>query len=608
MATVTEREKRRVGKRRPGSRSAADDATAATEASTLPQPRAAWYRSTFALAMYSAVLLFLSFPLSLAPLSWVARAFAAEAPAFLTSIQIALWPLAWLAPVFWLWLIREPQLAGRRPYRALWLAGFAYNLLVFHFLVLPHWSGVFGWLALSAYLGVYLPAFVGIARVAVHRLRVPLILAAPTVWVGLELIRGHAFTGISAALLGHTQVYWTSLIQIADAFGAYGVSLLLMFVAACIVDTLPSADREWRWWPGPLGACAVIAALAYGNYRLQQIPPGDADRAVRVAVVQGTVETVFDSTPEEARARMLGAFEQHRELTSRALRDFDGVQLIIWPESMFTATDLLDQRTAADDSTQSQENLSQRETVRYAQGLDPYSEERSPARMLVGTHTVRLTDDANHHHNSALLFDRDGAAAARYYKSHLVIFGEYVPLGNVLPWLYRFSPIGAGLTPGEQPLAFETGGLRFAPTICFESLVPHYVSRQIGRLQKQGASPDVLVNVTNDGWFHGSAGLDQHLASNMFRAVEQRRPMLVAANEGVSAYIDGTGRIVKALPRQREGIIVCDVRPDGRDGWYQHVGDLPAWCLAALTLLAVVAGVWLQRRGAATAEAKQPSV
>ncbi|MEQ8784718.1 MAG: apolipoprotein N-acyltransferase [Pirellulaceae bacterium] len=567
---------------------------AGAKASSPEKPPVPWRRSTLAFALYSAVLMFASFPLSLAPLSWVARALSLQAPTFLTSIHIHLWPLAWIAPVFWLWLIREKQLHGRRPYLALWGAGVVYNLLVFHFLVLPHWSGVFGWLALTTYLGVYLPAFVAISRAAVHRLRVPLIVAAPVVWTALELLRGYAFTGISAALLGHTQMHWTSLIQIADAFGAYGVSFLVMFAAACVVDTLPSLQRKWRWWPAPLAACLVIAALAYGTFRLHQTPPSQG--SARVALVQGTVETVFDTTAEEAYARMERAFDQHRDLTTRLLAENDGVELVIWPESMFTATDVVEERTAGEEFADTAYFDSQRQTARYAQGADPYDDRPAPARLLAGTHTIRYTDDATLRHNTALLFDRRGVPAMRYYKSHLVLFGEYLPLGDYLPWLYQFSPIGSGLAPGEAPQSFLVGGLRFAPTICFESLVPHYVQRQVTLLSREDASPDVLVNITNDGWFHGSSGLDQHLASNVFRAVENRRPMLVAANEGVSAHIDGSGRIVSTLPRQKAGVIIADVKPDGRDGLYQQVGDLPAWGLLALTALAAVAGVWLRRR------------
>ncbi len=100
-----------------------------------------------------------------------------------------LWPLAWIAPIPWLLLIRRDELGGRRPYTMLALAGFAFWLGVLHFMRLPHWATSFGWVALSFYFAFYLPVFVGLSRVAVHRLRLPVMLAAPAVWTGLELAR-----------------------------------------------------------------------------------------------------------------------------------------------------------------------------------------------------------------------------------------------------------------------------------------------------------------------------------------------------------------------------------------------------------------------------------
>ena len=119
-----------------------------------------------------------------------------------------LWLLAWVAPIPWVLLIRRRQLAGRRPYTMLALAGFSFWMAVLHFLRLPHWATSFGWVALSFYFAFYLPLFVGLSRVAVHRLRVPVILAAPVVWTGLELARAHLLTGMSMASLGHTQYRW----------------------------------------------------------------------------------------------------------------------------------------------------------------------------------------------------------------------------------------------------------------------------------------------------------------------------------------------------------------------------------------------------------------
>src|SRR5687767_6209358 len=150
-----------------------------------------------------------------------------------------LWPLAWLAPLPWLWLILQPQLPGKRPYLAIWLAGLVHWLIMLQGIRLAHEALYGGWFALSWYLAFYLPVFIGLSRVAVHRLRMPLAIAAPVVWVGLELIRGHLITGFSLALLAHTQTSWPMLLQISDLAGAYAVSFVIMTVAAAIAGVVP---------------------------------------------------------------------------------------------------------------------------------------------------------------------------------------------------------------------------------------------------------------------------------------------------------------------------------------------------------------------------------
>ena len=130
------------------------------------------------------------------------------------------------------------------------VAGFCFWMAALHWLRLPHWATSFGWVALSFYFAFYLPVFVGLSRVAVHRLRVPVILAAPVVWTGLELARAHLLTGMSMASLGHTQYRWIELIQMSDLAGAYGVSFVVMFVAAALARMFPAMlERMCRGQP-----------------------------------------------------------------------------------------------------------------------------------------------------------------------------------------------------------------------------------------------------------------------------------------------------------------------------------------------------------------------
>jgi len=178
-----------------------------------------WYRSTFFLGIAGSLLLWLSFP----PVAWG-------------------W-LGWLAPGPWLIVIRR-QSPGKRPYSALYVAGLLFWLAAVQWLRLPHPATCIGWFALSAYLACYLPAFAWLTRVGVHFIQLPLWIAAPVVWTGLELLRAHLLTGFLMAALGHTQVQWPAVLQISDTFGGYGVSFLMMLVAAAITTIIPQSWCE----------------------------------------------------------------------------------------------------------------------------------------------------------------------------------------------------------------------------------------------------------------------------------------------------------------------------------------------------------------------------
>lgn len=501
--------------------------------------------------------------------------------------------LAWVAPLPWLRLVQRPDWTVRHPYWQIWIGSSLHWLAVLQGIRLPYWVLYFGWIALSLYLASYLPCFVAAARVAVHRCRWPLVMAAPIAWVATELARGHVITGFSGALLGHTQLSWTSLIQISDLAGAYAVSFLVMTVAACLWRSLSS----WRSAVAHLAVAAglLLAALAYGHLRLEEAP---GPTRARVALLQGTYDTIFEYNPE----RNLDMFRQYLGLAEQASRAHPDLDLIVWPESTFTEnnphwilgptihapprTPLSPEEYAASVRERNAAFVGKAQEV--ARLVNGSSAARSPLRtcwQFVGVETVDLRESPSRSYNSGLLLDNQGRIAQRYDKMHLVMFGEYIPLARWFPVLYQWSPMAGGLTPGAGPVALRVAGLRFSPTICFESFVPHLVRRQLHMLARSGESPDVLVNITHDGWFWGSSILDLHLTCSAFRAVEHRRPMLVAANPGISAWITGDGRIVRQLERQRAGFIFAEVWRDGRFSLYSLWGDaLPSLCVIVVAM------------------------
>jgi apolipoprotein N-acyltransferase len=218
--------------------------------------------------------------------------------------------------------------------------------------------------------------------------------------------------------------------------------------------------------------------------------------------------------------------------------------------------------------------------------------------LLVGT-TTWVTGPGNKeaNYNSALLADPAGNVVGRYYKQHAVMFGEYIPLGDKLPWIYALTPMPRGMSVGDGPTALQVAGLTMSPSICFESVVPHLIRSQVIDLAKAGTPADVLVNVTNDGWFWGSSILDLHFRCSVFRAIENRKPVIVAANTGFSTWIDGSGRIRAVGPRRATAVLTAEVRPDGRTSPYHTLGDWPAALCGIFCL--VLAFVGSRRRVAA---------
>ncbi len=190
-----------------------------------------------------------------------------------------------------------------------------------------------------------------------------------------------------------------------------------------------------------------------------------------------------------------------------------------------------------------------------------------------------------------MLVDRDGKLLGTYDKHHLVMFGEYVPFSRWFPFLKRLSSLTGAAEAGIGPVALEIGGVFYAPSICYETVIPHVIRRQVATLDASGERPDVLVNLTNDAWYWGSSELDMHLACDVFRAVETRTPLVIAANGGISAWIDRHGQIRAQSPRQKPDVILADVELNraGPPTLYVRTGDwFAALCLTSCGILAII--------------------
>jgi apolipoprotein N-acyltransferase len=401
------------------------------------------------------------------------------------------WPwLAWLAPIPWLFLVRLPALPGHRPYVMLWLAGCVHWLLMEYGIRMAHPALNAGWVALAAYLAVYLPVVIGLTRVAVHRLRISIVVAAPVVWVGLELLRGHFLGGFSMGLLAHTQADFPLLIQIADLAGGYTLSFVIMLVTACLTRLIPlrgagvSPARPFvlqDLWPVLPVIAALAATLTYGQWRLAQTPPGHSGPSAKIALIQGSLDTVLIVTPERQRETL----DQYASLTQQAAAQQQNLDLVVWPESMFVLAERQLEEGAVpptqfagppEEFPKLVAALQSDFQIVLANMAAKANANTEPGgigtHLLVGGNTIIYGPGRPRVFNAALLANRQGNLAGRYYKTQAVMFGEYIPIVDWFPWLYDWTPLPGGMSVGDGPRVFDIAGLRMSPASVREHRAP----------------------------------------------------------------------------------------------------------------------------------------
>lgn len=548
-------------------------------------------------------------------------------------------PLGWVCLIPLLLLVRIPR-ATRLMYTATLFGGLLFTVPTLQWMRLGDPSMYIAWIALACYFALYFPTFVFLSRISVHRFRIPLPLAAPVMWVGLEYMRAYLLTGFSWYYIGHTQYRWTELIQISDITGAYGVSFVVVMLAACFTDLLPmSLMKRLQLFPTNLtpeeqsldqigrkqliqtAVCLALflSVLGYGYVRRGQAEFKDGPR---IALIQGNFPTSVKHDQNQWRSIYL----KHLVLMGAAVRHQP--DLVVWPETMFRWP-LVDRNGKTNEQLQAiapEIPLKKWNEPSVHKTLTNMSQEANAA-LVIGLDTVSAGDKRVEQYNSAVFVRPDVGITSRYDKIHRVPFGEYLPLRDTLPFLQVFTPYGAsfGIQPGKHAANFEYQDWNFAPVICFEDTVPQLVRsvmNQSSTAESPSAPIDCLVNLTNDGWFHGSSELDQHLITASFRCVENRTPMVRAVNTGISAVIDGDGMIVepdvfidgdnqgrKSFVNPKTGrwnksmnAVVIDTVPlDNRTSLYTKYGDWFAGFCCFSALFVFFMGLLLRKQKTAAA-------
>jgi apolipoprotein N-acyltransferase len=488
-----------------------------------------------------------------------------------------LWPLMWVALV--------PQIAvalqastHKRAFLYGWLTGTVANAIAFYWMdfLLEHFGHMPALEALPimgllvGYQGVAFGIFSWAVRRFEQRTRLPLVLLAPLLMVAIEL----GLPQIFPYYLAISQAFVPIVIQIADITGPLGVTALVLAVNGAIFDAWRLRGRGFRVAGRGLAVVGalIVADLAYGGVRLHQV---DARRAaapkVKTGVVQANVGIMEKWDPHEF-ARLLATHQSQSAELARA-----GAQLIVWPESSYPYALRRPPDPFAHD-------FQEDDARRVRRGFE--------TPLLFGA--VTRSTEEKYPYNTALMMNAAGDATAKYDKVFLMLFGEYIPFYDAIPWFTKLFPEASNFSRGSDPASFplqvDGRDYRLGPLICYEDILPGF-ARRVARLQ-----PNAFINITNDAWFGRTAEPHQHLALAVFRSIEHRIEMVRAVNTGVSAHIDAAGRVREQtesvdpaeLPTPTPKTLLVDLAMLPGGGLYRHVGDLFGFaCLGALIAILI---------------------
>ena len=500
-----------------------------------------------------------------------------------------------------------------------------------------------GYFALTAYSALYFSSGLLLVRHLDTQSRLPLTLTVPMVWVSLDVIRTYfpagGFTWFS---LAHSQASYlpdhdlSRIIQIADIFGEHGVTFLVAMTNGLIADfaTQPwpascRLNRKLKFLTA-LWLIVFISAYFYGYYRIRETNTSSDQLNLNVVVIQTNVPQ--DNKNHPTLQQIEADWVRMMALSHQAVEQCPTAQLIVWPETMVP--------TALNRETLAHYQASSSERDRFHKDIQNFAR-TTGVHMLVGAHAyydwknIPTVDGQGYYQipgkrfNAVYHYRPDGSQAPhRYDKIHRVPFGEYIPWVERVPILKKLfikylSPyeVDYTLRQGESWTIFSITTnqrrstvtdhsasrflhstkvakvTRIATPICFEDAVAR-VTRQMVYSPEGDKRADLLVNLTNDGWYADTHEGPQHFQIATFRCIETRTPMARCVNTGISGFIDSVGRVgplvkVHGQHQNVEGFVASAVQYDSRCTWFSRLGHIPAIVLACMTVALIITTKWL---------------
>ncbi len=505
-----------------------------------------------------------------------AIALAAGALSMLAMAPFNAWPVLFLTFPAAVWLIDGAGGGRLRGVGAAAMTGFWFGLG--YFVPGLYWIGyaflvdasTFAWLmpfailGLPAYLALFTAFGFGLARLLWTKDASRVIALALSLTLS-EWLRGHALTGFPWNAFGDALSEPLPLAQAASLIGLWGMTFLAVAIFASPAVLIDGNSRGRKPWAAPLAALLLLAAMGiFGAVRLSLHPTAMVAN-VRLRIMQPNLEqdARFNySAKAEVMHKYLTLSDRATGPQSTGVRD---ASILIWPESAFPFF-----------------------LTREADAMAQIAALLPKGTVLI-TGSVRAPDlppgqRITRAYNSIYVIDHDGSVLSVYDKLHLVPFGEFLPFQDWMEKLgfVQLTKVQGGFIPGVVRRSMPIPNApRALPLICYEAIFPEDIATRNDR-------PGWIVNLTNDGWFGISTGPYQHLAQARLRAIEQGLPLVRAANTGISAVIDPSGRIVAKLGLGIEGVLDSPLPAAMAPTVYARVGDIPAAIMAAIGLLLVV--------------------
>jgi len=477
----------------------------------------------------------------------------------------------------------------------------------FHTLLSSYWLGTFSLVSLQITVFFFLIYYLIFTPIVVHMHRISRwakVLIFPLAWTLLEYLRSAGFLGYPWALAAHSQYAILPVIQMASVTGVWGVSFLVLLVNSAVAEflgsvfALTSARRTAARWEARQRLPGISVRRSFGWLTAVAATLG-------VIVLTSSILLAVDSEPDhDTRIVRVAQIQQNNDPRKHAYEDTlatlqhltnaaveSDPSLIVWSETAIVPNI----RRWSVDTSSSRYHRLVNEFLEYQAGLQTWLVTGNDDYEIV--RNADATESTRFEYNAAVLFSDSGSRVETYRKIRLVPFTEHFPYKEQLPWVYEllkefdvhFWELGVSQTVFEHP------DVKFSTPICYEDVFPNYVRGFVR------AGAEAIFNISNDYWSLTEVQAKQHFVAGLFRAVENRRPVLRTTASGLTGQIDIHGRIIQTAPYYEAAYLVSDVEIANEQAStiYTRFGDyfpLGAGGLLFVIWLSSVIAVMVDRR------------